>query len=478
MGDTVETVTGSCTIGGKSYGVNSIVANMAVNTWPTYTVGVIPGNSSGGKAVQVDESVFKQIGQWQGKIIGSGLSASLSWGSSGGVSEHISGYVTAAQQVVRYGDLCMQIVFMPQYTQVDALSFSIYQLSYSFNEDGKNKVSMVSVDGKSLMGYIKAVVEQLFEDWDKYGELAMSVKGMSEQEQKMYQNQHQINKKYVGTFYDLLSNSEGEVGGLYSIGKMKVFGLEAQDSLYETIFNCLVQQQGSFLSCICALGNMFRLIYVPQPNSVGSYIPKANTLKSSNSGGGKNAVVSAQSSVLRSGVLPVGRVFVITDQTGSNCDTASIQRLFDASSASVDISGPYRTIGIAAPPWIPRTARVVKLEKDGKVMEANGMSPDQVASVVQEANSQEDSDKYYEKALHDWCRQELADQLVGGSISSLLTFLDKFECGMRRKEAFGTGFVNGCVVEIRLMPNGFGTANTTYQYTHVFYTGANIPSIN
>ena len=64
MGDTVETVTGSCTIGGKSYGVNSIVANMAVNTWPTYTVGVIPGNSSGGKAVQVDESVFKQIGQW------------------------------------------------------------------------------------------------------------------------------------------------------------------------------------------------------------------------------------------------------------------------------------------------------------------------------------------------------------------------------------------------------------------------------
>ena len=78
--------------------------------------------------------------------------------------------------------------------------------------------------------------------------------------------------------------------------------------------------------------------------------------------------------------------------------------MFDASSASVDISGPYRTIGIAAPPWIPRTARVVKLEKDGKVMEANGMSPDQVASVVQEANSQEDSDKYYEKALHDWCR--------------------------------------------------------------------------
>lgn len=477
MGDTVETVTGSCTIGGKSYGVNNIRANIAVNTWPTYTVAVIPGNTSGGKAVQVDEKVFKQIGQWQGKIIGSGLNAWLSWSSSGGVSERVQGYVTAAQQIVRYGDLCMQIVCMPQYTQVDALSFSIYQLSYGFNEDGKNKVSLVSIEGKSLMQYIRAVVEQLFKDWDKYGEMAMSKKGMSKQEQKMYQQQHQINKRYVGTFYDLLSNSEKEVGGLYSIGQMKVFGLEAQDSLYESIFNCLVQQQGSFLSCICALGNLFRLIYVPQPNDIGSYIPKANMLKSSGSGG-KNAVVGAQSSVLRSGVLPVGKVFVMTDQTGSNCDTASINRLFDASAASIDVSGPYRTIGIAAPPWIPRTARVTKLEKDGRIMAANGMPPSQVEPIVKQANSQEDSDKYYEKALHDWCRQELADQLVGGSISSLLTFLDNFECGMRRKEDFGTGFVNGCVVDITLMPNGSGTASTTYQYTHVFYTGANIPSID
>lgn len=481
MGSTyVVRVTGDCTIGGKPYGVNSIVANMAINTWPTCSVQVLQDAHSDDSATIVDEAVFRQIGEWQDKVLGDGLPAEVWWANDGpnGDLTRISGFVTSAQQMVQYGSLCTEVTIVPDYVQMDALSFSMYQFAAGYNVDAKRKVKKPQLKGKTLMQYIKAVVDELFDEWDKYGEKAMSYAMLSQEEKDMYNRQHEINKKFVHFFYELLENSENTVGDLYKISKMKVLGLEQQEPLFDAIYSCLVQSQGSFLSCICALCNMFRLIYVPQSDNVGVFLPKAETMSKEEKGkGGPDPVVSSQSTVLRSGVLPVGRVFTLLDQNIINCDRSSIKHTFHGSSAKVDIKGPYRTIGIAPPPWIPHTAKVLRVMQSGKVIKPNGVTPDEIHRMTAEAIVQDDSDQYYKEALHEWCKQELADQFIGGSINNLLTFLDDFSCGYRAMAYFGSGFINGCTVQIQLGVDGTGTARTTYTYTHVFYIGANIPEI-
>ena len=51
MSSEVEVVTGSCTVGGESFGVTSLNAHIAINTWPTYTVGVLIGAKGNNSAV-------------------------------------------------------------------------------------------------------------------------------------------------------------------------------------------------------------------------------------------------------------------------------------------------------------------------------------------------------------------------------------------------------------------------------------------
>lgn len=474
----VSEVRGACKIGGSNFGLAGVRASISINNWPSITASVTVGQTSNGAAKQIDGSIFSIIGGWQNKILNGGLEASIQWSDSMGASEKLSGYVTAVSQEVQYGNMCASAVIVPKYAAVDAVNLAQYRSTY-ISENNKSNMSSNAPKLKGgLMDYIKEVTEFLMKSWEERE--SKVTKGLSKEEKQMYQKQHSANQELIHYFYELLENSD--VGSEYTKSSMSVIGKEASRSLFETILNCLCQAQGSFLSCIVALANQFRLIYVPKPDSIGCFVSKTEmTDGSPRSGkGGKTSIVAAQASANGSGYLPITGVITVLDHNSDNLRRNLVKRSSSGGAAFVSGGTVGRTLQIAPPMWVPRVNHVARVSSDGKAPKQRaGRVKDQAKHVEEKMQYADKSrDSYFSDLLNNWCKQELCSQLLGGSVTTLSTFLDDFYCGGRKKEEFGTGFVVGCSVDIILQQGGRGTARTAYSYSHVLYKGASMPKIN
>lgn len=473
MADEVQVVTGSCTIGGESYGVNTIAANIAVNTWPYCVVGILSDSDSKGSAVQVDDNIFSKIGEWQTDILGGGLSATVHWATSGGISQTISGFVTNAAQRVSYNNLNMEVTILPDYTSMDAISLQFYaklsSMQYALASDALPKLRNMT-----LMQYTQALVQALLKLYDQYAPDAM--KDAPKDVVEQYDKQHQVNMENIHYFYDILGASEEYVKDLYGLKSMGNMHSLSEEGIKRVILESLTTAKGSFLSNICEYGNQFGLVYVPGADNPGHFIPKINMLDG-NSGGGNNAIVEADIVASKSGFLPVGTVLALSASQGLLMFPHNEfgKTTVVAGKASADIGGPNRTVTIAPPRWMGPEFVVTKVQQKGTSPAKKSRTPEDANRAVEKTKLRDEAVKFYGKMMNDWCRQELANQLLGGSMTHQVTFLDNFECGIRRKEAFGTGFISGCTVNITV-GNKSGAAATVYTYNLVFYKGASIPS--
>lgn len=383
----VDEVRGTCKVGGSNYGLSGVRAEITVNNWPNVTAFVTVGATSSGAAKQIDTSIFKIIGGWQNSMLNGQLRASVHWNDDMGVSDGISGYAVSVSQAVQYGNMCAQVTVLPDYTEVDAVNLMQYR-SAIYATQKRDHVDASRPKLKSgLMGYIKDIVEWMLKRWDE--KQATLTEGMSDAEKKMYSQQHSINQNSIHYFYELLDNSD--VGSEYTKSSMSVIGVEATSALCETIVNCLCQGQGSFLSTIVALANQFRLLYVPDTDSIGKYISKSEMMdgneKSGN--GGKNAVVQASSAMGSSGYLPVTTVFTLINHNAGNMRNHVIGRSAQGGAATIGDGTTGRTIQISPPLWIPRLLNVAKVKNDGTSPKKQAVRPGDQKSKTDEVIEQQ-----------------------------------------------------------------------------------------
>lgn len=475
----VNEVRGTCQIGGSNCGLAAVRAEISVNNWPNAQVWVTVGQTSDGAAKQIDGKIFKLIGSWQDKILNSKLTGSVSWNDDMGISETISGYVVSVQQEITYGNMCAAALILPEYARVDAVNLAPYKSVLGLGHALKNAYGNTPQLKSGLMDYIREVVEYMIGKWDIHKDEAMA--NMDDKQKQMYEEQHEYNKDAIDIFYQILDNSN--VGEEYTKESMKVLAGSPTDRLFQTIVACLTQAQGSFLSCIVAIANQFRLVYVPEPNSPGRYVRKQEMVfgdaRTGKGAGGKTSIVQADARSAGSGYLPVSGILTVLDhQAGFVHDQYAQTTASSSAGARAKTHG--RTIAISPPMWVPTSLALSDVGKDGKIKKRKSYRPsmrkDKLAKRMQDA--EDGLAGYFQKLLDGWCKEELCAQLLGGSVTMVTTFLDDFYCGGRKKEEFGSGYVGGCAVEIQLRPGGMGTARTIYTYSHVLYTGASMPDIS
>lgn len=470
-------ITGKCKVGGKSCGMTGLHAVLRLNSWPIYQLEVAPdATSSAGAAPIGAKEIAKRLGGWQKSLVGGKLPVEFSVDIDGKTIVDVNGYAADVGMACAVGSVRSSVTVLPDYARMDALNFAIYLpgLAIDGDIDSIIKSGIITQPGKAktLSGYIRLIAKRMMEE--KVFQRALDQANGDKASQEAIQACHNVNKKVVKYFYELIDNSKGM--DVFNIASLIQGGVSYLGPLSKCIVTCLTRSNGSFLSAICSLANMFRLVYAPGKSKVGKLIPKSDLLEMSYER--DYPVVQFNGSAANSGHFPLGCVYTTLDHTGDgDIEKSNAQSGHKAvhsmgfKAKGFDGESAKRVLRISPPPWIPGEKAVIDTaDSKGKSVQSKGSRPGKAKDRVKKAfDKYKGADIPWADLLKEWCYQEFCDQVLGPSFMAITSCKHELVCGARIDEDVGSGAVSCTDMQLVMGRGGSASARTTYQCTHAVY---------
>lgn len=478
MGDSgARFVTGECKVGGKSCGMTGLHAVLRINSWPVYQVEVAPdATRSAGAAPIGAKEVASRLGDWQKRLVGGKLPVEFSVSIDGKSIVDVNGYASDVGMACTMGNVRSCITVLPDYARMDALNFAIYLpgLTGGRDIDSVIKAGIVTQPGaaKTLSEYIVTIAKRMMDE--KVLNRSLDHASGDKAAQEAIRACHNVNKKVVKYFYELMGNSKGI--DVFNIAALMQNGVSYLGPLCKCIITSLTRSNGSFLSAICSLANMFRLVYAPGKSKVGKLMPKSDLLEMSYER--DYPVVQFNGSAANSGHFPLGCVYATLDHTGG--DDIEVVKLVPGykvmhsagfKAKGFDGESAKRVLRISPPPWIPCEKAVIDTASaTGKSVQSKGSRPGKAKDRIKKAfDKRKGMGIPWADLLKEWCYQEFCDQVLGPSFMAITSYKHELVCGARIDEDIGSGAVSCTDMQLTMGKGGAASARTTYQCTHAVY---------
>lgn len=351
----VKSIIANLQANGNSYDLTAVRYEATINAWPTIIAEVLVKPSKE-EVVNVDGTLVEELN----KLKASEQPVKITFGVEGAATT-IDCIIRSLYLVISTSDIAIRLVLTPEYTKVDQLNLSIfkYKDGYTGDVDGLMADYPKIEKNTQLMDYISKVYTQSKSRWSN--SMNHVLKNLNKFQQKLIPKIHERNETVESFFTALLTASNDKVGNLYRIGS----SFSPNDStLAQEIYKCITQNNGTFLSTICSLGNLFKLIYVPglDGKDIGYFIPKSFIKDSTNNKPTPDPdlkLVSAEINMGGLGLPQLGYVYAEADsikdidnirKVALTQDGASYPDLLKAQDADLLNKSSIR---IAGPTWIP-----------------------------------------------------------------------------------------------------------------------------
>lgn len=414
----VSKVVASLKAGDTTYDLTAVRYVNKINQWPTISAEILLKPSGSNKTeVVVDGSLIQELY----KIKNSQDEVSVTFGIENETTT-VTCIIRSAYIIVSQSDIAMNLVLTPSYTKVDNLNLSILRLVDGLFDIDSNLIDSPHIDTKHmLMQYVIESLNKLMARWKRCRQNIINKS--SKIEKKVIKDIDDQNQKVIDIFKTLLTNSIDSVGDLYDIGSNFFY---KDPNLYQEIIKCLTTNNGSFISNICGLANLFKLVYVPgHADDIGKFIPRSDLMPSEEEG--KEAkksdditVVSAEVNLGGLGLLPLGYVYTeadaLKDLDGSRrnviipvygCFPEDIESITNKSSSK-----------IAAPTWRPIYSEYQETNNNGPGDPSNGASGNRTVT----SPSLDATRSNISKILQEWCRQEFCYQVSTTNYAEAVLF--------------------------------------------------------
>lgn len=455
--------------------INAFIG-VGANAWPRLSLTVYPPVSDK-KAVKPTQSeIISKMAQWQKKMFsergGTEVSVNITVKNDDKAGTFkFKGLITGPTYDISSNGAAMTIECVPEYAQVDALSYSIYSPPI----DSLPLQSLCNLtDAGTICNFIKMKQEELRTEF--------SPDSLTEAEDKAYRlSQHNINEKVAKYFEELLktSDSEAKFGWTEILDNLKL----DDTNLSSTISQLLMQSAGPFCGVIDKMAEVFGCMYVPTWEKIGYFMNTYNLLKQPQTLEIETVGMSI-SAVSGFGMLPPGFVSVVspygTHEMLPLGETNSFV-VYPKENAEKGIGVMYQTQG---PCWINDI--VVDQEAADAVLSRTK------STSVNESKKTAEQDKKKKKKkkkdnlqiLERWGKAKYINIALASSTVDIVTPLTfKPEVGKYYivKDKGGPVLFKGLLAGIShsiSTARGGAAAHTNLQFSHVQLSGFELPHAN
>lgn len=403
----------------KSYDLTAVRYEATINAWPTIIAEVLVKPSEQNQVVNVDGTLVDELNT----LKNAAQSVTITFGVEGEETT-VKCIIRSLYLVISTSDIAIRLVLTPEYTKVDQLNLSIfkYRDGYTGDVDGIMTDYPKIEKNTELMPYIAKVYDKSKDQW--VHSMGYITDKLNKFQKKLIPQIHARNEKVESLFTDLLSNSEDKVAKLYNIGD-RFYPYD--NTLAQEIYKCITQNNGTFLSTICSLGNLFKLVYVPgiQGDDIGYFIPKSFIKDENNKPDDSTydlKLVSAEINMGGLGLPQLGYIYSEADSIKDIDNVINVALTQDGASypdllqASDDELINKSCIRIAGPTWIPVYVQYQEAPSSGDP--ANGgranytVSPETIQKVRDNITN----------ILIEWCKQEYIFQTSATSYADIELF--------------------------------------------------------
>lgn len=480
----------------NALGVVAVNASFGINSWPSYNVSFTPSTagSGGTSSVTIGAATAQAwLGSLQSRMLQpDGLKASLSIDVDGKPAIDTDGFVTGVSSILCTGTFRISISMLPEYAAIDAIDLSLYKSGFT-SADKELYDRIASVAGKArgkgkLSGFIRCIVEEyiMSQETVEAARKSFSDKSIGKELATQFDQVHSMNGKLIPTFYELLENSE-ELDSAYGVKKLvdQSFNIGYGTKLAESVVDCLTRSNGSFLSAICSLANMFRCVYVPGKQSVGRLLPKRAMLRNDSAADKTDwTVVSLNGNAHNGSSMPLSSVSIVIPRNPQAQDIELIHGKNNIAMYTRKDAGEWgRALRISPPDWIPPVELspcAVDKEK-GKAPKKTGYSPTDLAGTVKETIKEvrnNSGEAMWRDLFTEWCRDEMMDQLFGNYVTAFTSTTHELSCGKRVRHDMGSGFLCHTSMNLNIVGGGRGSMRTVYTCTHSVYDDSVLSGLN
>lgn len=417
----VKSIIANLQAGEKLYDLTAVRYEATINAWPTIIAEVLVKPSREKEVVNVDGTLVDELNN----LKKTEQSVQITFGVQGEETT-IKCIIRSLYLVISTSDIAIRLVLTPEYTKVDQLNLSIfkYRDGYTGDVDGIMTAYPKIDEQTKLIPYITSVYEKSKKQWGDSMEYI--IPKLNKFQQKLIPQIHERNGKVESLFTALLNNSKDKVDDLYNIGD-RFFPQD--NTLAQEIYKCITQNNGTFLSTICSLGNLFKLIYIPglDGENIGYFIPKSFIKDPSNkpddsASTSKLKLVSAEINMGGLGLPQLGYVYSEADsikdidniiRVALTQDGASYPDLLQANDEELVNKSCIR---IAGPTWIPVYVQYQETPSSGDP--ANGGRATYTVSqeTIQKVRNN------ITNILIEWCKQEYIFQTSATSYADVELF--------------------------------------------------------
>lgn len=403
------------TAGGKRYGVTSVQCLTCINAWPTINVELLIRGSKEGKVVEVNGKLIAELKKFKDP----NTVYQLTFGCDDNIVT-VACICKSRKINISQNDTHISLVLAPEYTKVDALNLCLFKLTTRASEpqdiDGPSIIPEVT---NSVIEYTKETYNTLKKRWEKNKEVYFG--GTNHPTLvKTDQAIDKSNKKLYKYFEELLGNSISSVGEIYEIKS----NLEKRpERLFQAITSVLCQETNSFLSIICAICNLFGLVYVPGLTNIGKLIPKSAMVvdgEKGNLSGGK--VVAALVNTGSVGINPIGYAYTKTqgfDIDGGETARTRVMNQY-AMYPEKPEDGCLASLPISPPKWAPLYNSAQPVDQSGGDLSTKKSKRPRNKTKNEKAVK---TVKYQQtEILTEWCRQHFYYQRYAPQTADILSF--------------------------------------------------------
>ena len=477
------------TVMGQKVYVTHIHASISTgaSSWPNITMTIYPPGAEKQALKPTHESIIQDMAEWQRKMFsvrdGAEVTIKISVKNDpdAGVFS-FRGFITGPEyNISGYGMISLSIKCIPEYAQVDAMTYSIYTPPVAA---GPLQSMCNLTNSGTICNYIN----------DKQRELRTKYTpdfSAGEVDRTSREAQHTLNNKVVKYFEELLTASDSEecFGWTDILENLK----RNDKNLTSTINQLLITTIGPFCGVIDKTAEVFGCLYVPTWENIGYFKNKYNLMQNPEPLE-VDTIGMGISAVSGYGLLPPGYVGVMSPyytHTALAMGETTHFVCYPKEHAQEGVGALYQTMG---PVWVNDI--VVAAEMAGAEASAaaasdsgskrkKGADPDNVQEVIEsDTESKEQEAKAAASILEKWGKSTYINiSLAKSTVSMNIPLTFKPQVGkyyaVRTKEGteLFTGLLSHMNHAIQVAQNN-AHASTQLEFTHVQLHGFELPYAN
>lgn len=479
MSDKATSIEVKATVNGEKVYVSSMQAVIAIGatSWPRVTLTVYPPGEESTARKLTQDSVVATMAKWQTKMFSArnGPEVEIEVKIKNGESSAPKGFkfkglITGPAFDFSTKNVALQIECVPEYAQIDSLSYSIYK------EGGK----ALQISGDPNLAEAETICNLINQTQQKLREKFDPDENSESADVQYAKAQHQINEKVVKYFEELLtaSNKEEVFGWTDIIEGLIWYG---DDNLRSTINSCLLQSAGPFSGTLDRIAETFGCVCVHNWETIGVFLNKYNLMKNEKTLT-TDTISMSISATSGFGLLPPGFVGVISPYYNPSdlpMEPENNFVVYPKENAEQGIGVMQQTMG---PSWVNDSIVTQEVTSSART---KGLDVEEVEGKVEE--DREKKKESIESALNIlelWGKSAYINLALQNSTVTMqvpLNFKPVVGTYYNVKTAKGTSLFRGllaCASHVISAEGGSPQAITTLNFTHVQLNGFTLPHAN